>query len=262
MPDGKHFDSTLPAPEGTALVKPVVNTLRILRYLSASNRPQTVTEIGRELRINPSTCYGILRTLVAEDVLQFDDPTKSYSIGLDIVRLAQNALSEEGKLRITQPRLQQVADEFSISLTFWSLGTQGRMTLVGMAQGSAAVQIQMRIGQRFPVLLGAIGRLVAQSAGYTREEVMAGFAALHWDTPLSFESYWKQSLQAQQLGWALDEGTFARGVTSIAVPVYGQAGTMGQALVATMFEGRHKKNELTRIADTMMQVARDIGPAF
>ena len=85
---------------------------------------------------------------------------------------------------------------------------------------------------------------------------------MHWDTPLSFENYWKQSLQAQRLGWALDEGTFARGVTSIAVPIYGQAGTMGQALVATMFEGRHKKDELTRIADTMMQVAREIGPAF
>lgn len=250
------------ATTGTALVKPVMNAIRILRYLSTSDHAQTVTEISRQLNINASTCYGILRTLVAEDVLQFDERNKSYAIGLDIVRLAQNAISEEGKLAIMQPRLQRVADEFNISLTLWTLKPRARMTLVGVAQGNAAVQIQMRIGQRLPVLLGAAGRLVAQHAGYTQEEIQEGFKDLHWDSPLTFDDYWKQSLAAKHQGWALDEGTFARGVTSIAVPVYGKANTMGHVLVATMFDGRHNKDELTRIADTMITVAEDVGPAF
>lgn len=271
MPRGKQLlhsaDSPLPVASpmsatSTTLVKPVVNAIRILRYLSTLDHAQTVTEISRQLGINASTCYGILRTLVAEEVLQFDERNKCYAVGLDIVRLAQNALSEEGKLAITQPRLQRLADEFSISLTLWSLKPRARMTLVGLAQGNAAVQIQMRIGQRLPVLLGAAGRLVAQHAGYTQEDVREQFKDLHWDSPLTFEDYWEQSLAAKRQGWAFDEGTFARGVTSIAVPVYGKTEVMGHVLVATMFEGRHKKDELMRIADTMIKMADDVGPAF
>lgn len=270
MPEGKQMlqnAGSAPAASqveanGATLVKPVVNTIRILRHLSTLGHAQTVTEISRQLQINASTCYGILRTLVAEEVLQFDERNKCYSIGLDIVRLAQNALSEEGKLSITQPRLQRIADEFNISLTLWSLKPPARMVLVGVAQGNAAVQIQMRIGQRLPLFLGAAGRLVAQQGGYTQEEVREQFERLHWDTPLSFDNYWKQSLAAKRQGWALDEGTFARGVTSIAVPMYGRTNVMGQVLVATMFEGRHKRDELMRIADTMIKVAKDVGPAF
>ena len=54
------------------LVKPVDNAIRIMRHLSISGRAHTLTRIARDLGINPSTCFNILRTLTAAHMIEFD----------------------------------------------------------------------------------------------------------------------------------------------------------------------------------------------
>lgn len=246
----------------TALVKPVANTIRIFRYLNQIGMPATVTEIARALQMNTSTCFGILRTLVAERVMAFDERTKCYSLGLGIVELAQSALSEEGKIEIIRPHLQRIADVFDISLTLWSLALRDRMLLTCVVQSSADLQIQIRIGQRLPLLHGAVGRLVAQSGKFTKDEVRERFRKLRWDAEPSFENYWKQSLEAAERGWSIDDSNFARGVISIATPVRTRSGEMSHGLVATMFKGRHDESENVQIAEAMQAVCKEIGPVF
>ena len=68
-------------------VKPVVNAVRILRYLTHTGAPERAADIARHLSINPSTCFNILRTLVAEDVVDFNGRSKTYSAGLGLARL-------------------------------------------------------------------------------------------------------------------------------------------------------------------------------
>lgn len=259
---GDAADHGVARKTGPATVKPVANAIAILRYLSDRKARCRVTEIATELGINTSTCFGILRTLVAQEVLAFDEQTKNYSIGLGIVQLAARALSADGRLDIVRPHLQRVADDFEVSMTIWSLSTKGRSTLIEVVQHSSNLQIQMRIGQRVPVLLGAIGRLYAPNSKLSKAEVRAGFETLRWAVPLSFDVYWRQCLTAQKKGWALDEHTFARGVTSIAVPVGPELGSMTHALVATTFYGRHETDGLQRIADALMKLSDEIAPIF
>jgi DNA-binding IclR family transcriptional regulator len=247
---------------GPALVKPVANTIRIFRYLNQVSRPATVTEIARALQMNTSTCFSILRTLVAERVMAFDDRTKGYSLGLGIVELAQSALSEDGKIEIIRPHLQRIADVFDISLTLWSLALRDRMLLTCVVQSSADLQIQIRVGQRLPLLHGAVGRLVAQCGKFTKDEVRERFRQLRWDNEPGFENYWKQSLEAVERGWSVDDSNFARGVISIATPVLTRTGEMSHGLVATMFKGRHDESENAQIAEAMQKVCREIGPVF
>src|SRR5438876_5359402 len=75
------------APPST-VVKPVDNAIRILRYLAVIRQSSTVTIIARELKINPSTCFNILRTLVWNGVVDFDATTKSYKTGPGAIDLA------------------------------------------------------------------------------------------------------------------------------------------------------------------------------
>src|ERR1700694_5800610 len=59
------------------LVKPVDNAIRIMRHLSISGRAHTLTRIARDLGINPSTCFNILRTLTAAHMIEFDLEAKT-----------------------------------------------------------------------------------------------------------------------------------------------------------------------------------------
>ena len=60
----------------------------ILRFLRATQGPATVTQITRAVKINPSTCFNILRTLIQEDFVQFDATAKTYQLSLGRVALA------------------------------------------------------------------------------------------------------------------------------------------------------------------------------
>src|SRR3546814_9427439 len=79
------------------VVGAVVNAAAILRHLGASEEPQGVTAIAQALSLSASSCFNILRTLAAEDLVEFDSRRKLYSLGLglyDIARRSEEHTSE------------------------------------------------------------------------------------------------------------------------------------------------------------------------
>jgi DNA-binding IclR family transcriptional regulator len=84
--------TSLPAPD-----KPVgalVSGLSVLRYLAGTSVPVGVTRIARDLDLHSSTCFNLLKTLVHERLVNFDDSNKTYTIGLGVVELAKGALEQ------------------------------------------------------------------------------------------------------------------------------------------------------------------------
>ncbi|MCT9980843.1 helix-turn-helix domain-containing protein, partial [Acinetobacter sp. I-MWF] len=94
---------------GTAVtVKPVSNAIRILRYLSQVGTPERSVDIARQLAINPSTCFNILRTLVQEDVVDFSAMSKRYSVGLGLARLVEQQVTQGHRVQMAKPLLQNL----------------------------------------------------------------------------------------------------------------------------------------------------------
>src|SRR3546814_12024026 len=67
-------------------VAAVVNAITILRYL-AGHEGQGVNAIARATNLSPSTCFGILKTLVGEEFAEFDPGSKHYRLGTAPSRL-------------------------------------------------------------------------------------------------------------------------------------------------------------------------------
>ena len=174
------------------------------------------------------------------------------------MRLAERALSRDGKLTVIKPMLQRLADSHQITVTVWTLYGQDRIMLLSITQASADLQIQMRVGQRLPRCIGAFGQLVAYFSGLPESAIRDEFRKLRWDVAPTFESYWRDARQVAERGWAIDDGNFARGITSIAVPVFDGAGSLAHALVATMFQGQHGPDRIAAIASDMQAIGRDM----
>jgi DNA-binding IclR family transcriptional regulator len=161
-------------------VKPVSNAIDIIRYLSKSKQPATVTRLARQLSLNPSTCFNILRTLVWEGLIDFNEAAKSYSVGLGILKLAEGALSEGERLVSMKKNMHELAESYRVTLLLWRRVGDDRMLLVSVENSSADLQIQLRTGQRLPLLLGATGRVFASHLGLTKQELKARFRVLRW----------------------------------------------------------------------------------
>ena len=65
------------ASEKMVIVKPAANAIRILKFLVEAGGPTRSGTISRSLGLNASTCFNILRTLVLEDVVEFDPVMKT-----------------------------------------------------------------------------------------------------------------------------------------------------------------------------------------
>lgn len=240
----------------------VLNGLRILKLLSRSPAPLSLTHIVQELGMNTSTGFNILRTLVQEDYVRFDPQAKVYAIGLGVMELARGAAAVAGDVNLVRPVMERVAREQGVTVTLWRRIGPDRMMLVLEAQGSGNMRIRMDIGQRLPLMIGAAGRAMVPCAGLTEAELRRQFAALRWDGPLSFETFMAEVEEAERRGWALDNGNYALGTASVAVPIRNPQGGPLMACTATMFLSQFDAPRAARIAGALGEVARALAPAL
>lgn len=222
-------------------VKPVANAIRILRYLSQIGMPSRASQIARDLRINTSTCFNILRTLAAEGILEFNPYSKTYAIGLGLVKLVDNTLSDGKRISAAKPLLREVAEKYGVTATLWRRIFPDRIVLVCVEHSRSDLRVHMGEGQRLPMLMGATGRLIAANGEMTRQEALEAFEDLRWARRLTFDAYWRGVKQAEKQGWAVDDGYFSQGILAVAAPVFNADTKVEYSIAAVMFRGQ--KNE-------------------
>jgi DNA-binding IclR family transcriptional regulator len=206
----------------------VGSTVAILRLLASRSRPLGVNTIARDLSLAPSSCYKILKQLQSADFVDFDARTKCYSLGVGVIELARRALDPMRAFSVVRPRLEDIADRRAVAIGFWRRTSGSRIVLAGFVEGSSPLRIHMSVGQRLPMLMGAVGRAIAARLGLSEVELRREFGRLRWQSAPSFEEYVAQVNEARERGFAVDRDNFAAGVTSVAVAVsdYGMTGIL------------------------------------
>ncbi|WP_455186299.1 IclR family transcriptional regulator [Azospirillum palustre] len=240
----------------------VLNCIRILKLLSHAAAPVSLTHIVQELGMNTSTGFNILRTLVQEDYVRFDPQTKVYAIGLGVMDLVRGAATVASDINLVRPLMERVARDHGVTVTLWRRISADRMMLVLEALGTGNMRIKMDVGQRLPLTIGAAGRAMVPHAGLTDAELRRQFAALRWDRPLSFEVFMAEVEETARRGWALDNGNYALGTASVAVPILNPQGGPLMACTATMFLSQFDEARAERIAGALGEVARALAPAL
>lgn len=236
----------------------VVNAVTILRYLASSPVSVGVTRIARETRINPSTCFNILRTLVAEDLVHMDPSSKNYSVSLGIMDIARGASLVSADIGSVRPLMERIAREHGVTLSLWTTMGADRKVLILSYMSPNAIRIQMTLGQRLPLLHGATGRCFAAFSRMDRDDIRRRFEAIRWDRPISFETFMEQVDEARVKGWALDQGHFAEGTVMLGVPVldYDNIAIMG--VTATMIAGQFPDLNQQALASDMQAFALQV----
>jgi DNA-binding IclR family transcriptional regulator len=236
----------------------VVHALRILRHLADARHPEGVTAIARQLGISPSSCFNLLRTLSQEDFLSFDPALKTYSIGPELARLARRGEGEDPVVRSALPLMQELASRFRIASGLWRLAENKRLVLVASADSDLATRLHMTLGQRLPMLIGAIGRCVGAHSTLSEGQLKEGFAQLRWERTPSFARYKREVAAARRSGWAIDDGDFMRGLTTIAAPVLDRRGAVKYCVANTLFQGQFEQDEVNELASVTAGLALQI----
>ena len=243
--------SNTPTPVPEKLVGALSTGLGVLRYLIATGSPVGVTRIARDLDLHSSTCFNLLKTLVHEGLVTFDERTKTYAVGLGLVELAKGALEQGSFVRMLRPHLEALASEYRITATLWQRTRHERVVLVDLAENSAAIRVHMSIGQRLPMYIAALGRCMAAHSPLTEEQLRERIDALRWENAPSFEQYCAQVRKVREIGYAVDDGNYGKGVTTVSSPVIDASNEAVMAISAVGFSAQFDKDAIRRLGEDL-----------
>lgn len=199
----------------------------ILGRLATSQSGMTVSVLARDLDIIPSTCLHILRELAAAHLVAFEPNGKTYRLGLGLLSLTMGLRTQDAYILAAEQRLVRFAQENGISVSAQERDGKDAVVVSVVTAGEG---FEAPLGKRVALFSAAGGRLFAGHVDWPRAEMQKQFSRVPWQEPPAFEEWLKEVELARSRGYAIDEGRFRLGVTSIAAGVPGKDGSVRRAI--------------------------------
>lgn len=204
-----------PAPEKGKSVGAVRHAVALLRVLAKAEGPLGVNEAARRAAVNTSTAFNVLRTLVDEGLLIFDEQEKRYQIGIGIMQITRIRQARD-VIDALAPEMVRIATNRECLVALWRFTQDERAVLIHKAVADSVFHLDVRLTERLPSLSGALGRAFAAAQNWPEPELRRRFSALRWARPLPFEEYLAQIGQARERGFGMDTGQLYEGVSTVA----------------------------------------------
>jgi len=240
----------------------IVSGLAVLRHLAHAPGPMPLVQITRELGLNPSTCLNILRTLAEEKYIVFDRSSKQYAMGAGALELVGGAAAQRRELRSVTALTDQIAVVRSVTVTLWRRIQHDRMLLVLESLPDDNLSIGLNVGQRLPLLVGAAGKVMAAFSNLGTEELARQFSQLRLSRQQTFSQFMDDVQTSREQGFAVDDGLFTYGATSISVPVLDEANRAVFALSATTFTPTFSHDLAVKLRDELSKPAALLSSAL
>jgi DNA-binding IclR family transcriptional regulator len=230
----------------------------VLRLLGDSDMPLGVHAIARDLGLVPSTCFHVLKALVAEDLLAFDPDTKRYALGAGVLTLARQWQRRNRFSVQVQPYLDRLGQAFHVTGVGLHVNGLDEVIVVAISQAASTIQLSTQMGSRFPSLASATGRCIAAFSGAPLEAFEERFHAVPWEDPPSFERWKAQVRETQARGIAVDEGEFTAGLTTFAAPVWDSPGRFRHAILAIGLSSALARTGADELQEAMLAAAQEL----
>jgi DNA-binding IclR family transcriptional regulator len=218
-------------------------------------RPSRLTDVSRAADLLPSTCLAILRTLEDDGFVMRDHATKTYTLGYGALDLARSLLRSDLTIQFVLPQLQEVADRYDVTTTVWRRVDDADIMFVSVVTGARAIRLEVDSGSRAPLMLAAVGRIMALKSGLDRDEVARRFAAVDWVGEISFDRFMAEAEDARLKGWAIDRGDYNPRLLSVAVATPSSSAMVDRGVTATMFVDQHSEQAILGIARDLQDIA-------
>ena len=202
--------------------------LRLLERFGPHHPVWAAPELARALELPRSTVFRMLTTLEGMGYLQ--RAGTEYRLGLSVLRLGYDYLSTQPLAELAQPVLQKLCDEQGLTSNM-ALRDGDQVVYVSRVTPPGAFQGAVRVGSRLPAHATVLGRALLQDMDAQQLQAVFGSQELPQfseNTPHTVDQLLSLLARDRQLGYAMGEGFYEPGISSIAVPVrYGQGQDSG-----------------------------------
>ncbi|MGH2513714.1 MAG: IclR family transcriptional regulator [Candidatus Limnocylindrales bacterium] len=208
-------------------VRSVDRAAALLLALGESAGEAGVTELARRLGLHKSTASRLLATLERRGLVEQDEESGKYRLGLAVIRLAERAERTLDLRGIAMPELEQLARLTHETTGLGAIEGDQLMT-VAQADGPNLIAVGDWTGRVTPLHCVASGKVLL--AALAEREVLRivrkGLAVYTARTVVALEPLLEELSRIRRRGYATDIGEFEPSLNAVAAPVHDARGAV------------------------------------
>lgn len=215
-------------------VQSIDRAVSILRCFSEKKRELKLSEISEQTGLNKSTVHGILNTLKFHDIINQDETTQKYRLGLYLIELGELVISSMDVRRIAYPIIEEICYKLEETVHVGILdGIE--VVYVDKKECDKSIKISTKIGARNPAYSTADGKVMLAHLDLETQlaiipEDIKKFTP---NTITDKKSVIEQLAIIRKNGYAIDYEENVIGLTCVAAPVFDYTGKVKYGISVT-----------------------------
>jgi IclR family KDG regulon transcriptional repressor len=218
------------------------------------------SEIATALGIPKSSTHELLATLHARSYLDFDQTTRTYSLGVRLWQVAQACRQVEIVRSAAQAPMQRLRDKTAETVQLAQL--EGRHAVyVAIAESPHAVALVSRPGVRLPAHAIAVGKamLACLQPDEARRRLSLDELEVFTEHTLSdLDVLDRELAEIRKQGYATDREEFSPGLRCLAMPIRMSSGIALAGLSVALPMPRHSAASEAGALEALMQAVAEI----
>ncbi len=227
-------------------VPAVLKAADMLALIAGEGVDTTVRGLAGSLGIPRTSCYRVLRSLIARDLVRpLEDGGHEVSLGL--LPLVAPLRSVEGLVEAVRPALEALAAGTGLTAKL-SVRRGDHAVTVARQESPQAAHIAVRIGAAFHLALGSSGAVLLSALGRGEiEEVLGRTPSECWEHQRP-EDVWKRIRQVRAKGFSWDFGGYRSNCHGVSAPVVDASGLVCGAVTLVGFPQEVTRQNLPGLA--------------
>jgi IclR family acetate operon transcriptional repressor len=229
-------------------VQSLVRALSIINHLAAADEGLTLSDLGQQAGLSPSTTHRLLTTLEQERYVHFDAERRLWSVGVQAFVAGNAFLKTRSLVGAARPQMRALMEESGETVNL-AVEDEGQAIYLAQVECRQMMRAFARPGARVPLHCSSVGKalLSAMPDGeLSRVLHQTGLPRVTLKTKTSVAALRSDLQVARGRGYAIDDEEHAVGLRCIASAVFDEA---GEAIAAISLSG-----PMARIADERIPV--------
>jgi len=214
--------------KGAYSVQSVLKAFDLIEALAAEESAPTIPVLAQKLDLSRNKTFRLLATLEDKGLIERDEPSGTYRLGISAYEMAQHILKSATLIRLAHPIMEELARKHDEAV-YITVMNNDEVFFLDMVDSFQQIKATTLVGRRFPFFTNAAGKAIkAMSSSDVIERLgkrRAGMQGIPDVKKLETELR-----DIRQYGVAVDCGGLGEGICAVAVAIKDYAGKVVGAL--------------------------------
>jgi DNA-binding IclR family transcriptional regulator len=239
--------------------------MEVLALFTPAKSAMSLRQVVEDTGFPKTTAFRILSSLVEHRICEFDKNTQTYTLGFELLRLADIRRRQIDVHSVAIPVMRELRDAIEETVVL-SVRTGMRRVHIDFIEGLHPMRRMADIGVSAPLHAGAASKVLL--AGLSDTEIEAYLKAepltkFQKNTITDIKSLWKEIELIRSRGYAESKGELISGGRAVAAPIRDFSGrTVAVLDVLTpeqRYNPKHRERCIRLLIEGAMKVSQKLG---